>query len=277
MKAKKSGGVPVWVWAAGGGGVLVAGIVAVLVFGGKGGLLGKSPPQGWTDVRDTEANFRVFLPGQVWKSEIKGNAPPGMVAWSGIDGTSPVRVQSILPPDNSTFGNQPDQLYAQLKSHGIDGPWHDVVSKTPVTLGGKPGLEVRIQYKKGWLEENVKAPERPKGSERPKREQLKREPPPGLPPDALKRWEENEKKRQKDDEESDKRMEELGKKFDEEWDETQRQMKESRKKSDESRTEKDVYFVATNGKRLVVIHLHVKSEFPSDETLKTIRESFEFL
>jgi hypothetical protein len=254
-KAKKSAGVPVWVWAAGGGGVLIVGVVvAVLALGGKGGgggdsgggggLFGKSAPPGYTDVSDRDGGFRVFLPGQIKKAEVKGNVPPGFVAWGGSDGNTTVFIRSYPPVANSTFGNQPDQLYGSLKTHGggIEAPWNDILSKTPVTLGGKPGLEVRIQYKKGWMER----PEIP-DNDPPL--------PPNASPEVRKEWEEIRKQRE----------------------ENRKRQKESQEKSEAAHDRREVYFVATDGKRLIVVHLDSKGQFPGDETLKTIRESFEFL
>jgi hypothetical protein len=186
----------------------------------------------------------VFLPGQVQKAEVRGNAAAGRVAWGGTDGNANVFVRSIPPAANFTFGGQPDQLYGALKRHGggIDAPWNDVVSKASVMLGGKPGLEVRIQYKKGWMDR----PEEP--DDGPPL-------PPNASPEVRKEWEEIRRQRE----------------------ENRKRIKEGQEKSEAGRTEKDLYLVATDGRRLVIIHLGTKGEFPGDETLRTIRESFEFL
>lgn len=256
----KSGGVPGWAWAAGGGVVLVVGaVVAVLAMGGNkggggsggggGGLFGKSAPPGFTDVRDADAGFRVFLPGQMKRLDPKkGNEGEGY-AWGGMDGGTHTRVVSIKPAGaNFTFGDNPDQLLNALKRYGgggIDAPWNDVVAKTSVTPGGKPGLEVRVQYRKGWMDKD-RPPEATKGFP---------ELPPNAPPEVRKEWEEH------------KRLAE----------ENEKKLKEGREKMDAGRTEKDLYLVTTDGKRVIVIHMSHKAEFPADDTLKTVRESFEFL
>jgi hypothetical protein len=50
---------------------------------------------------------------------------------------------SLVPPAGFTIGSSPDELYAGLLLHqkGLT-TFQDVLSREPVTLGGRPGLKV---------------------------------------------------------------------------------------------------------------------------------------
>jgi hypothetical protein len=175
-KAKKKGGVPVWVFAAGGGGVLltIGAVVAVLTFGGKegggglgGGVFGKSPPPGFSDVGDSASGFRVFLPGQVLQARMADAAAREQATandismWVGVTRDDDISATSMRPPGNFTPGTSPEQLENMLARYqGVGkGVNTKVVSKTPLTLGGQPALEVRTKYVPSEFPINPNTPE----------------------------------------------------------------------------------------------------------------------
>ena len=124
-----------------------------------------------------------------------------------------------------------EQLFKQNQG-GIEAPWNEIVSKTPITLGGKPALEVKIKEKKDWMGNTVPEPD-----DDPR------------VPEEIRRH--------------------------------QKQVADSLKKSREAELNKpgrrEVYYVTTDGRRLIVIHLSGTGDFPPEEMLKTIKDSFEFL
>jgi hypothetical protein len=243
----KKEGVPVWVFAVAGGGLLlVLGVVALLVLWsglgskvpGAGGLAGNSAPPGYTAVRDAEGEYAVLLPGQIRKAEHRSDRPmpPGYAisVHGGSDGNWTIFARSMKPGNDFNPGTSPDQLYGLLKKHGagIEAPWNEITSKTPITLGGKPALEVKVKEKKDWMGNTL-----PEADDDPR-----------LP---------------------------------EEIRQHRKQVADSLKKSRDAELKKpgrrEVYYVTTNGKRLIILHLSGTGDFPPEEMLKTIKDSFEFL
>jgi hypothetical protein len=262
-KAKKKGGVPAWVFVAGGGGLLLlaaaAVVVAVLRFaggggtdggggggGGLGGLVGTvagsapvGPPPGFSEVRDPEGGFRVYLPGTLRKGVISINGREvrdgSQTAWAGaVPGTdNNVKARSYREPS----GLSPEELWETLsRYHGLVADKGIVIeSKTPITLGGKPALAVRLRDKDA-------APAEP--------HQLR-----PLPPNAT-----PEQRRQR-----------------EEAEELMRKTEEVRARSNAARARREVHYIVSDGTRVILLHLEWKGEFPSEATLKTVTASFEFL
>ena len=123
----------------------------------------------------------------------------------------------------------------------------EVESKTAVTLGGKPGLLVRVKEKRkdyakmmGQVAGGAKELEVPNDEFRDAFETLK---------GYLQATEEV-------------RQQAIKKKQDEE---NARPLRH------------ELYFVASNGQRVVVIHLRQTGEYPDEGTLTTLTNSFEFL
>jgi hypothetical protein len=246
-KSETKKGVPVWVFAAAGGGLLlVVGVVALLVFGsglgkklpGAGGLVSGSAPPGYTAVRDSDGGYAVFLPGQIRKAEQRRDKPlpPGyeMSVYGGSDGNWTVFARSLKAGNDFNPGTSPDQLYGLLKQHGggIEAPWNEAAEKTSITLAGKPSLEVKVKEKKDWM-----------GNTGPEADDDPRIP--------------------------------------EEIRQHRKQVADSLKKSREAELRKpgrrEVYYVTTNGKRVIILHLSGTGDFPPEEMLKTIKDSFEFI
>jgi hypothetical protein len=255
-RKRKKSGMPVWVFAAGGGAVLfviaVAAVGGYLLLGrGAGGSTGlfRKPPAGWTDVRDTEIGFQVFLPGQVTKGQrmVNGKPSPGANLYGGHDGKITTMLFATTAPGNFNPGSSPDELYALFKNPnyggaGIEAPWNEVESRTPVTLGGKPGLMVKVKEKKNWMD---------------------RQNMPGVPADFFKGLPEEQRKQMEDaQKKSREMMDEANKKFAD---------------MDAARPgRREVYFLAVNGQKVVLIHLSTTGEYPDDGALKSISDSFEF-
>jgi hypothetical protein len=246
-KGKKKGGVPVWVFAVGGGLLLVVGVVAVVMagFGRKvqvpgGEMLGISAPSGFSTVGDSDGGFRVYLPGQVRKNKVlKTGLPPGWIRcdYSGSNGDIKVTADSIKPERNFDSGTSPEELYALFlkwyRPADIAMEKDRIVTKTPITLDGKPALEVRVRKMK---EEIVS-----------QRDKDRLSGPPNAPPEIRKRIEESH-----------------------------RQLIQAGAALLTGPNRRDVYYIATDGRRMVVIQLETRDEYPSDGILNTIRESFKF-
>jgi Zn-finger nucleic acid-binding protein len=162
--AGKKGGPPVILFVAIGGGLLVLGVAVVVLFvlfrgnpKGPGGVFGPSAPAGYTAVREPAGGFAVFLPGMTSKVDVKINnqdgAKLGHYGWAGIDGGSDQQVWAWSRPVPAGFnpGTDPDGLVKLLAAYEHDAqPGNDryeVVGKRAVTLGGKPGVEVRLKQK----------------------------------------------------------------------------------------------------------------------------------
>jgi hypothetical protein len=168
--AAKKGGVPVVLLAALGGGallLLIGGVVLFLVFNGKptgpGGVFGPSAPAGYTAVREPAGGFALFLPGLTSKVDVKirdqPGGPLGHHAWAGhagggFDAKGPeyeVWVWSRPMPNGANAGTDPAALTALLAAyeHHVQpaNNGYEVVSSKPMTLGGKPGVEIRLRQK----------------------------------------------------------------------------------------------------------------------------------
>jgi hypothetical protein len=176
-KPRKNKGVPVWVFAAIGGGVLfliAAAVGGYLLLGGKsgglplGGVL-DSPPAGYSTARDSDGGFRVFLPGMAKKAEVTVNGQKvdsrTKAVWAsmGSNGDSQAWVTSMPLPANFNPGTSPEQLEQLLKmtEGGFDAPWNVIAGKTPKTLDGKPALEVRHWYNGNWVGQDKGKPQTP--------------------------------------------------------------------------------------------------------------------
>jgi hypothetical protein len=161
-KAAKKKQPPVILLAVGSGVALlglVVGVVWLIGFDAKvpvpvvGNVL-DSTPSGFTEVRDTEAGYRVLLPGQVGKQSgerVRENVPPGyeMSFYSGKSDSLSVSAMSVWPGVDFIKGTSQGQLFGYLKDFGggVGTGGREIVSQTPVTLGGRSGLEVRQRDK----------------------------------------------------------------------------------------------------------------------------------
>ena len=172
--AKKKG-VPVWAFAiAGVAFVAVIGVVAALVLiGGKpespgtpgalagpGGTLGPSTPAGYTAVRETDGGFAVFLPGDAKKTNAKFNGQNlselGHFGWKvdEVRDDNPDGKQAGASSRPLAAGAKPGtdqnalmQLLTEIDSFVTESEKIAVVSKRAVTLGGKPGIEIKVKEK----------------------------------------------------------------------------------------------------------------------------------
>ncbi len=178
--AVKKKGLPVWMFAAGGVGLLAIigiGIAAVvLLTGGKhggpsatngtngtgapGGTVGPSTPAGYTAVRETDGGFAVFLPGDAKKTNAKFNGQNvselGHFKWAvdavrddDPDGKQAAAASRPLPPGAKpgTDQNALMRLLTEIDSFVTESEKLAVLSKRMVTLGGKPGIEVKVKEK----------------------------------------------------------------------------------------------------------------------------------
>jgi hypothetical protein len=249
---KKKGGPPIVLLAAIGGGVALLAIVGTIlffVFGGKptgpGGLLGPSTPPGYTAVNDSEGGFQVFLPGTVVKSTVDvgdQNRKLGVEssAYAGQDGQTSVRAVSVKPPTGTVPGDSPEQLFSSVP--GVNAKWYTIVSKESITLDGKPALLVKVKDNKNWMDDGRKDP-----ADMP--------PPPGLQGEQLKDWLEMQA-------------------------EMKRTRDEIKKDIDRDRSAQPVvhyvYLITTDRKRVITITIQKPNEFPGEDVLKTVRDSFRF-
>lgn len=202
----------------------------------------RKPPPGWTDVRDAEGGYQVFLPGTITKGQpqLAGPLPAGvqMTLYAGPGEKVTAAARSIKPAGPITAGTTPDQMFGWLSSWnlGVDPKTADVVSRTPVTLGGKPGLLVRVKERgRDFAKVLDKEIEVPKDEFKDAFELLK---------EFQTAGKEMQKKLQDDENARPKRHE--------------------------------LYFVTTNGQRVIVIHLKQAGEYPDEATLTAITGSFEF-
>ena len=181
--AAKKKGLPVWMFAAGGVGLLVLigiGIAAVVLLtggkpggsgatsptngsggpGGPGGAIGPSTPAGFTAVREPDGGFAVFLPGDAKKTNAKFNgqyvSELGHFKWAidavrsdDPDGKQAAAASRPLPPGakSGTDQNTLMQMLTEIDSFVTESEKLAVVSKRMVTLGGKPGIEVEVKEK----------------------------------------------------------------------------------------------------------------------------------
>jgi len=210
----------------------------------------RRPPAGWTDVRDTEGGYQVFLPGALTKGQpqLAGPVPAGvqMTLFAGPGDKVAATARSIKPAGPIPPKTPPDEMLGWLPhwNIGVDKNT-EVESKTPVTLGGKPGLLVRVKEKrKDYLGLVAKA----RGGQLPEANANE--------PQELKDALDLIKEYQKLSEEA------LKKKQDEE---NARPLRH------------ELYFVTSNGQRVIVIHLKQQGEYPDEGTLTTLTGSFEWL
>ncbi len=165
--SKKKGGIPIWVFAlAGAAALAVVGVIAVVVLtggkpgalGGPGGVLGASTPAGYTAVCETDGGFAVFLPGEAKKVQATMNgqnvAELGHHGWSRvneIDGKQASAWSRTLPQGGFVPATDAAALMQLLRQHDnyawADSPSTEMVSQRAITLGGKPGLEVKYKEK----------------------------------------------------------------------------------------------------------------------------------
>ncbi len=172
--AAKKKGVPIWIFAVGGVGMLAVigiaiGAVVMLsggkpgapgALGGPGGALGPSTPAGYTAVRETDGGFAVFLPGDAKKTNAKFNGQNvselGHFGWKvdAVRDDDPDGKQAGAHSRPLPVGAKPGtdqaalmQLLTEIDSFVTDSEKIAVVSKRAVTLGGKPGLEVKVKEK----------------------------------------------------------------------------------------------------------------------------------
>lgn len=166
-KRGKKKGIAAWVWpVAGVTAFLVLSVVGYLAFGRGGSLFGPAAPPGWTRVRESSGGFIVFMPGVAGRVNVTVNNQKGdqvgVYSWFSqhTDGTH-VRVTSSKVPAGFTPGVSPDELFDHLKKYegGFQAPWASIVSKTPLTLDGKPALEMRVKPKANWMQEQGLKPD----------------------------------------------------------------------------------------------------------------------
>ncbi len=181
--AVKKKGLPVWTFAVGGVGLFALigiGVAAVvLLTGGKhggsgttsatngsggpagpGGAIVPSTPAGFTAVRETDGGFAVFLPGDAKKTNPKFNGQSvselGHFGWAvdavrndDPDGKQAGAQSRPLPPGAKTGTDQNTlmRMLTEIDSFVTESEKLAVVSKRMVTLGGKPGIEVKVKEK----------------------------------------------------------------------------------------------------------------------------------
>lgn len=116
------------------------------------------PPDGWSEVRDPIGGFRVYVPGPSRAVNMTG-APAEyqqvqMVMYQNSIGPkgkgSMVTTYSLVPLAGFKIGSSQDELFAGLLQHQKGMlTFNEVVSKEPVTLGGRPGLKAVVKEKVG--------------------------------------------------------------------------------------------------------------------------------
>lgn len=257
----ESGGVPVWLVVAGGAAALL--VIAAVAAGSwvlfaRGAARpeapaapvvqtstpsapARKPPPGWTDVRDAEGGYQVFLPGTLAKGQpqIAGPLPAGvqMTLFAGPGDKVTATARSIKPAGAIPKGTTPDEMLGWLPHWNIANDKNtDLESKTAITLGGKPAVLIRVKESSRDLGKVLdKEIEVPKDEFREAFELFK---------EFQNAGKEMQKKLQDEENARPKRHE--------------------------------LYFVASNGQRVIVLHLKKSGEYPDEATLTTITSSFEF-
>ena len=164
----KKGGVPWWVFAIAGVGLVgVIGVVATLVLtGGKpgaligpGGVLGPTSPAGYTAVRDPEGGFTIFLSGEAKKVNASFNGQNvgelGQHGWVTVSGDAdPDGKRATIWSRNLPTGFNPgtDQiglmkLLLNVDPGATDTKRFEIVGQRAVTIAGLPGLESKVKQK----------------------------------------------------------------------------------------------------------------------------------
>jgi hypothetical protein len=121
--------------------------------GGPGG--GSNVPAGWAEARDPVGGYMILLPGVTQYIETPVYAQEKNVKATVVthhvknpDTDPVVRGVAFPPPAGSKFGTTPDDLFAALGVYNrVIDTHHEVLSKTPMTLGGKPALRVVLKNK----------------------------------------------------------------------------------------------------------------------------------
>ncbi|MEO2092237.1 MAG: hypothetical protein ABGY75_22510 [Gemmataceae bacterium] len=151
------GGLPVWIFMAGGAAVtlvIVLVVLAMVLNRGKGGkgvdplAVFDSPPEGYGTVRDSSGGFRVYLPGQPRKIP-----DAERVVWASTTGGgfgTPMTVFGVMcaPLPAGTKPGPPEEFekLLQLADPSYEGGKTDeVVSRKLATLDGRPSLEIRTR------------------------------------------------------------------------------------------------------------------------------------
>lgn len=159
----------------GGVGLAAAVLVCVGIFviarkvGGPGGVPGVpagpvaglvGPPPNFSIAKDAAGGFSVYLPGQAGKSTVTVNGQSGEVVGSYTwhasleleKGPMGRRLESSVSSNRLKNGynpgTTPDQLYETLRTYEPsfrESDDQEVVGRKPVTLGGRPALEVRVR------------------------------------------------------------------------------------------------------------------------------------
>jgi hypothetical protein len=214
----------------------------------------RKAPKGWTDVRDTEGGYQVFLPGTLTKGQpqLAGPIPQGvqMTFFAGPGDKITATARSIKPAGPIPPKTTPEQMLGWLPSWNIGTDKNtEVESQTPVTLGGKPGLLVRVVEKR---KDYAKLLKPGAGGQIPEAN--------ANDPQELKDALDLIKEYQKASEEA-----------------KQQALKEMQDKENARPLRHELYFVTSNGQRVIVLHLKQTGEYPDEGTLTTLTGSFEFL
>jgi hypothetical protein len=148
-----------------GGGVFACLAVAVVLYfvvfreeSTAGGLLGKSPPSGYSQVPGHAAGFTCYLPGQSRSIRVFFNGVPGeqagIYSWEGqMPGNDgPNRHASATSHRLSgayVLGNTAEELFTELKKHDpkLNSDFFYELSKNAITMDGKGALELRYKQK----------------------------------------------------------------------------------------------------------------------------------
>jgi hypothetical protein len=179
-------------------------------------------------------------------------------------------VFSAKVPANYTPGQTPDALWAELQRYVPmpDTAFHKIEQKTPVTLAGRPALEVRVFENKNWMAGNLPqwagTPEPPVTPEPPDDPNM---------PEGFRQAREKQREMQR----------EMAKKIADQ----RKQQEELRKQQDEQRKAQAaeeqktasywVYYVTCDDKKVYVIKVENTGSYADPGMLKTITDSFQFV
>jgi|SRR5262245_11651673 len=138
--------------------VLVAVVLYLTVFRDAsplGGVLGKSPPPGYSVVPGHSAGFTCYLPGEARSIRVWFNGVPGEQAGiHGWEGRMPGEKEGHASATSHrlsgayVLGNTAEELFTELKKHdpNLNSDFFcEITAKNAITMDGKGGLELRYR------------------------------------------------------------------------------------------------------------------------------------